>query len=73
MDDNDPRIERLARAFCAAEGIDPDIEHEATEAGDLWGVTPTGSGIFTRFVGPKWRVYGRLARAHVIAHDILGS
>ena len=65
-------IEKMARAMCAAEGVDPDndVELEVSEAFE----TPRAEDVLlTHGVGPAWKRYKRLAKLHLAAHEVLSE
>jgi hypothetical protein len=70
MSENDPRIERVARAICLAEGEDPDAEHlthehETTKVGATHQRGPKSI--------PNWRDYVKEATKFVAAFDALNK
>jgi hypothetical protein len=67
-DENDPRIERVARALCQVDGKDPDGEHptgkqESVRAGNAFHLVNKSI--------PNWRVYETEAKKFVAAFDAL--
>jgi hypothetical protein len=70
MDENDPRIECVARAICKAEGEDPDAEHlthenETTRVGAAYQSGPKSI--------PNWQDYKKEATKFVAAFDALNK
>jgi hypothetical protein len=70
MNESDPRIERVARAICQAEGEDPDAEHLTHE-----NETTRVGGAFERRQRsiPNWQDYVKEATKFVAAFDALNK
>jgi hypothetical protein len=70
MSESDPRIERVARSICQAEGEDPDAEHlthqnETTRVGTAFEFGPKRI--------PNWQGYVKEATKFVAAFDALNK
>lgn len=68
-DENDPRIERVARALCQEDGKDPDTEHPTGKQETV----RAGSGAFHQVNKniPNWQDYVTEAKKFVAAFDAL--
>ena len=67
-DENDPRIERVARALCQVDGKDPDAEHQTDERE----TKQVGNARQFGYKNiPSWRDYVTEATKFVAAFDAL--
>jgi hypothetical protein len=70
MSENDPRIERVARAICQADGKDPSADHETNE----YEVTKTETSYQREPKRiPNWQGYVKEATKFVAAVDALNK
>ena len=67
-EENDPRIERVARALCEVDGKDPDAEHQTRERE----TKRVGNAMEFGYKSiPNWQVYAKEATKFVAAFDAL--
>ena len=69
----DARIERVARAMCAADGRAPDAEVSGPSNAFVVQRHRGGPGSGTEFYGPCWETYARKARLFIAAYEALIS
>jgi hypothetical protein len=67
-DEHDPRIERVARALCQADGIDPGAEHQTNEREIKIGPDTAEEGYKSI---PNWQDYVNEVTKFVAAYDAL--
>jgi hypothetical protein len=68
-DENDPRIERVARALCQTDGKDPDAKRQTNERETKW-IGPNAVEEGFKSI-PNWRNYVNEATKFVAAFDAL--
>ncbi|MEF2074692.1 hypothetical protein [Consotaella aegiceratis] len=61
-------VERVARAMCVAEGLDPDAE-ALVSADDIFGQRRGEDVLLGAIPAPTWKRYARMARMHLSAQD----
>lgn len=63
------RLEAVARALCAADGLDPDEEVAGGSPSDFLTPRIDGFGMDALIWGPRWQTYVKPAQARIAAEQ----